>query len=388
MKSDSHPLVAALLVLIIFGGSLTVCVWPQSNEEKECDFSVTGTVTGLSSYNQPKLDVRADVLFDEGLRYGDLFTIKTPERSFENALLVTGYQGIFMFDSFVNVEADGFISVGFFGKLIVADVGAEITITHTGTSDRYSRTPLYNGGYTDNRADYVSDTVFANFYEVTGGDLKDDILYRSFSPLYDPARQSRSTYVNQQAEIVGIQYEVALSYSDMAVAAAVAALDGYCLTLCEEGHYVAPAMNYLYFQNKETTKLVLESILDEDGAYLVHCNVGRDRTGFVILLIQALCGCTVQEMKTCEAQAFCNLYTIEPGSPEYETVTYCTYDRNMFLIANPDKIGDMFDIDWMNIDVSSVDTFTASYSYCTDYLGMAQSDVDRLIDKLCVGGDL
>ena len=194
--------------------------------------------------------------------------------------------------------------------------------------------------------------------------------------------------VNEQAEAVGIQYEVALSYSDATVTAAVEALDGYCLTLCEEGNYVAPAMNYLYFQQKDRTKLVLESILDEDGSYLVHCNVGRDRTGFVVLLIQSLCGCTEEEMKACEVQAFCNLYTIELESLEYETISYCTYDRNMFLIANPDKIDDMFDIDWENIDVNSVDTFSASYSYCTDYLGMAQEDVDRLIDKLCVGGEL
>ena len=386
MKSDSHPLVAAFIVLILFGGSLAVCFWPQ--DEEESDFTVTGTVIGISSYNQPKLDVKADVLFDEGLGYGDLFTIETPERSFENAILVTGYQGIFMFDTFVNVESDGYISVGFFGKLIVAEEGAEITLMHTGTSERYQNTPLYNGGYTNNRDDYASDAEFANFFEVTGGDLKPGILYRSFSPLYDPAKQARSTYVNEQAEAVGIQYEVALSYSDATVTAAVEALDGYCLTLCEEGNYVAPAMNYLYFQQKDRTKLVLESILDEDGSYLVHCNVGRDRTGFVVLLIQSLCGCTEEEMKACEVQAFCNLYTIELESLEYETISYCTYDRNMFLIANPDKIDDMFDIDWENIDVNSVDTFSASYSYCTDYLGMAQEDVDRLIDKLCVGGEL
>jgi hypothetical protein len=142
-------------------------------------------------------------------------------------------------------------------------------------------------------------------------------------------------------------------------------------------------MGYLYFQQKEKTIMVLDAILDNDGAYLVHCNVGRDRTGFVVLLLQALCGCTADEMKTCEAQAFANLCKIDPNSEEYKIITECTYDRNMYFIANPDKIDDMFDVDWDEVDVSSVDTFSAAYSYCTDYLGMSSDDVDELIDKLC-----
>jgi len=386
MKSDSRPLVAALMVLILFGGSLAVCFWPQN--DNECDYSVTGTVTGLSSYNQPKLDIKAEELFANDIELGDTFTITTPDMEFYDAILLYNYQGMFMFDTFVNVEKDGFVSVGFVGKLITVETGKQITLTHTGSSDRYSKTIEYNKGMTNNRADYDSDETFANFYEVTGGDLKPGILYRSYSPLYDPAKQSRSPYVNELAEEAGIQFEIALSYSDATVQDAVETLDGYCLSLCEAGNYVAPAMGYLYFQQKEKTVAVLDSILDNDGAYLVHCNLGRDRTGFVILLLQSLCGCSAEEMMACEVQAFCNLHHVEPGTEEYKIVSDCTYGRNMYLIANPDKIDDMFDVDWDNIDVSSVDTYSAAYSYCTEYLGMSTDDVDELIDKLCVGGEL
>lgn len=186
-----------------------------------------------------------------------------------------------MFDIFVNIESDGYLSIGCVGKLIVSDTGSQVTLTHTGTSDRYHRTPLYNGGSTDSRQDYGSDAEFANFYEVSGVNMKPGLLYRSFSPLYDPAKQSRSTYVNQLAENYDIKYEIALSYNDEAVGKACESLDGYCLTLCENGKYVAPGMGYLYFQDKEKTVRVLGSILDNDGPYLIHCNVGRDRTGFV-----------------------------------------------------------------------------------------------------------
>ncbi len=382
MNSKYKPLVAALMVIVIFGGSLTVCFWPSDTSKEEV-FSVTGEVTGLSSYNQPALDIKAETLLEHKITPGALFQIETENETFNDAILLNNYLGIFMFDIFVNIESDGYISIGCVGKLITADVGSSVTITHTGTSHRYSKVPHYNEGSTNNRADYPSDEVFGNFYEVTGGNLKDGILYRSFSPLYSPDKQARSTYVNELAEEAGIQFEIALSYNDASVKKAVDSLEGYCITLCKEGKYVAPGMGYLYFQEKEKTALVLQSILDNDGAYLVHCNVGRDRTGFIILLLQALCGCTADEMKECEAKAFCNLYHIDMGTEEFRTVVDCTYGRNMYLIANYDEIPDIFVIDWNNIDVTTVDTFTAAYDYCTDYLGFSDSDIDSLIGKLC-----
>jgi len=382
MNSESKPLVAVLMVIVIFGGSLAACFWP-SDPSDEVGFTVTGEVIGLSSYNQPKLDIKAETLYEHGIEPGAIFKISTEDETFTGAILLINYLGIFMFDKFVNIESDGYISIGCVGKLIEAEEGSDVTITHTGTSHRYGKVPHYNEGSTNVRADYPSDEAFANFYEVTGGNLKDGILYRSFSPLYAPDKQARSTYVNELAEKAGIQFEIALSYNDESVRKATESLEGYCIELCKEGKYVAPSMGYLYFQQKEKTVMVLQSILDNDGAYLVHCNVGRDRTGFMILLLQALCGCSPAEMKECEAQAFCNLYHVGIGTGEFRTIVNCTYDRNMYLIANYDEIPNIFEIDWDNIDASSIDTFTAAYDYCTGYLGFSDAEIDELIDKLC-----
>ncbi len=381
MKSDHNWLVAAFMVVVLMGASLGTCFWPSDDSEE--GFSVSGSVIGLSSYNQPKTDMVAEDLFDHGAELGATFTITTEGGVYHDAILFEEYQGIFMYDIFVNIETDGYVSIGCVGELITADEGSEITLTYTGTSERYQKETQYTKGYTDVRSDYPSDEVFANFYEVTGGDLKDDILYRSFSSLYAPEKQSRSTYVNDLAEEAGIQYLIALSYNDKSVKDATDRLDGHCITLCKEGKYVAPSMGYLYIQQKEKTKLVMESILDNDGAYLVHCNVGRDRTGFVILLLQALCNCTPDEMKECEAAAFCNLYNIDVGSKEYETVVDCTYTRNMYFIAYPEKISDVFEIDWDTVNVDSVDTYSAAYSFCTDYLGLTDEEVSGIQQKLC-----
>ena len=372
---------AAVLVIAVFGSMLASCFWHSDPPEER--YSVTGAVTGLSSYNQPKLDVRADDIFEHGIALGSLFDIQAGGTVFEDAILLDNYLGTFMFDKFVIVESDGYISIGCVGKLMSVPEGSEVTLTYSGTSERYQKTPLYNAGSTDVRGDYASDEEFANFYEVAGGDLKPGVLYRSFSPLYSSDKQTRSAYVDDLAEKAGIQYLVALSYSDDSVKKAAESLDGYCAALCREGDYVAPSMGYFYFQEKGKTVSVLKGIMDNDGPYLVHCNVGRDRTGFVVLLLQSLCGCSADEMEECESRAFCNLYHIEAGSPEHETVMDCTYGRNMFLIADPGRIPDIFDIDWDHIDVSSVDPYSAAYSYCTGYLGLTDDEVLKIRGKLC-----
>ncbi|MBO7409766.1 MAG: tyrosine-protein phosphatase [Candidatus Methanomethylophilaceae archaeon] len=378
-RNDARPLLALLITVIVMGGTLSVCFWPSQSEDEP--YSVTGTVTGLSSYNQPKLDVKADTLTEQGIGLGALFTVTTENGTYHGAILLKSYLGMFMFDIFVNIEKDEYISIGCVGMLITADVGSEVTLTHTGESERYADTPHYNADSTDNRADYPSDEVFANFYAVTGGDIVPGRLYRSFSPIAD---SSRSAYADAQAQAAGIEFLIALSYTDQSVDAAIASLDRYCAdVVCASGNYIAPSMGYLYFQQKEKTSDVLRSIIDNDGPYLIHCNVGRDRTGFVCLLLQALCGCTPDQMMNDEAKAFANLYHIETGSKEFNTVIRCTYDRNMYLIAHPDRIPDILQIDWNNIDVSSVDTEAAARSYCSDYLGLTDVEVDGLIARLC-----
>ena len=97
----------------------------------------------------------------------------------------------------------------------------------------------------------------------------------------------------------------------------------------------------------------------------------------------ALCGCTPDQMKADEATAFVNLYHIDIGSWEYASVVRCTYDRNMYMIANPDRIPDIFTIDWNDIDVSSVDTESAARSYCSGYQGLSDAEIDGLIARLC-----
>lgn len=141
-QSNVQILVTVLVTAVIVGGSVSWAVFTAPQEDEEISF--TGKVTGKSAYNQPKLDLPAQEIFSRDIELGSLFTITTSDATYNDAVFVKGYLGVFMFDIFVNVETDGFASIGCVGKLITADEGSEVTITYSGTSERYSHTPHYN----------------------------------------------------------------------------------------------------------------------------------------------------------------------------------------------------------------------------------------------------
>lgn len=84
-----------------------------------------------------------------------------------------------------------------FGAFYVDDNGNKVAMSYAYDADTKQMT-VYSTHH----------SVYA-ILEVTGGDLKTGILYRSYSPLYDPAKQARSPCVNELAEEAGIQFEIA-----------------------------------------------------------------------------------------------------------------------------------------------------------------------------------
>ena len=163
MRSGSNYLLAVALAAIVIVVPVSFCVWPSDVGSEE----LNGEVTGISSYNQPKLDLKMEEMADRGIRPGAMFDIEADGVTYEDAILFDNYQGIFMFEIYVNIESDGYVSIGCMGKLIILEVGTEVKLTHSGNFYRYSRTPCYNYGSINDRSDYPLDEAFANFFEVT-----------------------------------------------------------------------------------------------------------------------------------------------------------------------------------------------------------------------------
>ncbi|MBR0508089.1 MAG: tyrosine-protein phosphatase [Clostridia bacterium] len=185
--------------------------------------------------------------------------------------------------------------------------------------------------YSDERTGFESDTMFANFRVVNGGNLKEDLLYRSASPCDN--QHCRAPYANRLAEEHGIRFALNLSDNETKYSGYVAdpAFDSaYYDSLYREGNVLLLAMNANYRSDKfaETIANALFEMTKHEGPVLVHCVEGKDRTGFVCALMFALADGSAQEIIDDYMITYANYYGVtEEGQPaKYEAILGNVYD--------------------------------------------------------------
>ena len=167
--------------------------------------------------------------------------------------------------------------------------------------------------YTDIRSDYPSDEAFANFRMVTAGDIAEGVFYRAASPCDNQHR--RATYVNDLIERAGVRVILDLADSEEKIAGYLAAEDFACPyfgLLHDEGGVIPLAMNMNYGSNEFREKIAngLTLLAESEGPFLVHCTEGKDRTGFVCMLLEAFAGATYDEIVADYMKTYDNYYKI------------------------------------------------------------------------------
>ena len=168
--------------------------------------------------------------------------------------------------------------------------------------------------YRDERSEFPSDEVFANFRAVSVSGLAENTLYRSASPCDN--QHKRAPYVDALCKDAGIGFILNLADNTEKIEGYIAK-DGfaspYFLSLYENAKVEPIALNMNYgsedFRNKLTAGLL--KMIENDGPYLVHCTEGKDRTGFVCLLLEALCGASYGEIVDDYMITYDNYYQIK-----------------------------------------------------------------------------
>ncbi|MBE6523437.1 MAG: hypothetical protein E7Z65_00990 [Thermoplasmata archaeon] len=79
-------------------------------------------------------------------------------------------------------------------------------------------------------------------------------------------------------------------------------------------------------------------------------------------------------------QSFVNLYGIEKGSEEYETIERMTIDVFFFLVTDP--LTDMTDFDYRGVDTAAFDPYKDVHRFLHKYVGMTSDEIDRVIDSI------
>ena len=207
---------------------------------------------------------------------------------------------------------------------LTTDMKCTITLVEQGG---YAYEQQLVGGltYSKNFEDYeakngaTKEEVFANFRAVRSEAMKENVLFRSAS-LFDNAN-NRATYVNELAKANGIDYVLNLADSqkkiDQYQKADVWETLDYSQKLLDNDQVCLMAMSAAYEGAVYQTALVkgLNSALAHNATkILFHCTEGKDRTGFVGVVLESLCGATYEEMVNDYMLTYDNYYNLTEAS--------------------------------------------------------------------------
>ena len=213
--------------------------------------------------------------------------------------------------------------------------------------------------YSKNRDDYPSDIVFANFRNVKVGNIKEGILYRGASSIDNSF--GRAKYVDKLIEEAGVKFDVDLTDNDDKIKRHFSKKDfasNYFKSLYESGKTVLLHMDTNYRDKKYREKVVkaLTAMSKNDGPYYVHCVEGKNRTGFVMAVIEGLAGASYDEIVKDHMITFANYYGIteENDKEKYDILKARYIDSMLRFIADSDPWTgngtiELRDLDWVNI---------------------------------------
>jgi hypothetical protein len=372
--------ISAVAALIVVAAILILV--PRGSEEPTV---LEAHVIGLDSFGNYVLDVTEEQLHELGADAGyDLYLDIDGERL--TAMHCHGWNGVPYGATFLNYNASANeISLGMYNAYIREEVplkgGDEVGISLKGPNKYYDSLDRYLEPFSGNEDDYASEEIFANFRELTGASLKEDLIYRSASPW--TTKDDRTYYVNKLCGEEGIDSLILLDIYQGDLDEAVQPFkDLYCYGLYASGHVQANKFHPALLSSKDDLRKFFEMLDGADGKVCIACKLGKDRTGTFCAMLQALAGASYEEICDEFMVSITNYYGIEKGTEEYKTVENIYIHPMMYSIKHPEIIGNYHGIDWETIDFEPFDPYDAAYSFLTSYAGIDSALIDRVIDKI------
>ena len=189
---------------------------------------------------------------------------------------------------------------------------------------------------TDVRSDYaaLSDEAFANFRVVAVTGMKENILYRSSTPI-EPAI-GRNEYAMAAMEKAGVKAVINLDDSADVMTGYETYPDSY-YSRCK---IINPEMSY-DFGTEEFAEKVKESVLfiiENDGPYLIHCKEGKDRTGILCAILESFVGASAEDVMTDYMITYDNFYNVKPGDTAYDIILRDNLVKTLCVLYQIDDI--------------------------------------------------
>ena len=373
MKNKALKITAALLALLCVLGALSAC-------RKK-----TPAVSGLGVIHEPEfggvyIKITIDDFNAKGFEYGDSVKLEFSNGyvlddlpyyngyyTLTGSPLLIAYPGYDYVKAAINNSDDLWVVAG----LKDTDT-ASVTLCESGKYAAIQN--ARNISYYDERERFESDEVFANFRNITVGNIKPGVVYRSASPCDN--QHNRATYTDALTRQAGVRCILDLADSDEKIQKYIGS-DGFAcnnfLAIYNDGGVIPLALNMNYSSAEFKAKVAdgLVKMTGKDGPYLIHCTEGKDRTGFVCLLIEAVCGAGYDEIVDDYMITYDNYYQItkEKDKERYDVIVESVLDPMIAAVAGE------------GVDIKTADLSACAVNFLKD-AGMSEAQIDALKAKL------
>ena len=374
MKKIIYRLSALVLILVVMLSGCAKTV------------ETTAHVAEIAKYGNLILDITGAELFSQGYEYGDVLEVRVAGRTVE-VPLCSNYSDVDNGVAVLRAASDDsplVLAINMSDFATTYGIAAKSTIEEEPGYewDYLIQAPVeikitmkQEGGYRDQwlvhqlvgsveRSDYahLSDEAFANFRVIDTTGMGASKLYRSSSPI-NPAI-GRSTYADKAARDAGIRTVINLADPSNVYETP----DDSYYRSCQVT-YLNLGMDPVAEDFKAGLAQGMRSIISGEAPYLIHCNEGKDRAGFVSAVLECLMGATADEVVDDYMETFFNYYGVEKGTEKYNAVV------NSNIIPTLKTI---FGV----ADIYTADLEAEAEAYLMEDLGLSAKEVAELKVKL------
>lgn len=355
------------------------------------DDTKTAVVADIAKYGNLILSISGEELFNQGYEHGDLLEVTVAEQTWEvplcsnygdvdngatvlrassaeDPIVLAINMGDFATTAGIATKTQMEEEPGYrWDYLIQTPVQVEISMKQ---EDGYREQWLIHQLVrTNERADYahLSDEAFANFRVIDTTGMGENKLYRSSSPI-NPAI-GRSTYADKAASDAGIVTIINLADASNTYENP----EGSYYQTCQVT-YLNLGVDFVSAEPAASLAKGMRFIIDGEAPYLLHCNEGKDRAGFVSALLECLMGATIDEVVEDYMETYVNYYGVEKASEKYKAVV----NSNLIQTLNTNfKVNDVY----------QADLVAEAEAYLMEVLGLSADEVTALKAKLGAATD-
>ena len=347
---------------------------------------ITTTIYEIAKHGNLILYMYGSDLYDKGFEHGDIVEIAIGEKKWD-VPLCTSYSDVDNGEAVLRAtgETDGVVLALNMGDFATTAGIAQKTAIDEEPGYRWDYliespveitiTMKEEGGYreewlirqlvrTNERADYahLSDEAFANFRVIETTGMGKGVLYRSSSPINPDL--GRNTYADKAAEKAGIVTVVNLADPSNTYEGTENTYYSTCQVV-----YVNLGTDFLSEATLNGLAEGMRFIINNNGPYLIHCNEGKDRVGFVSALLECLMGATLNEVIDDYMLTYYNYYGVEKDTEKYNAIV----KNNLIKVLNTTfKVADVY----------KAELATEAEAFLIEDAGLTSNEVSALKAKL------